>query len=821
MKSISYNDGPRRPSSASPECERWSAPANSSLTRVLRARAGCARRRAASKRRATSAPSARASAGAPVERLVDHLGGVGAADQPAERQAAAGQRGVTGDRRAAADAQAGEQRALGGDGHLGRRVGQRPAQRDDARVVGARLQRQRALPDRRQHARRSQPLGDARREAEAVETGARRARRRRPPPRRPCAAACRRCRAGSRSSGRRAPRAAGRRGAGWRCRRGCPAAARRRPAPERLTIASRGSARVGIGDERQPGGAARRARPSGCAPRVDLAARAAPSSISLTQTPLPPRSITRAGLARGRPAVTMICSLDLEARVRARAAAAAISRGLPARQRAAARADDDRSGAHAAHRSAAFLSPTDVRRSARSARLGFAPRRDRGGDLRSANSRCTAVTSETPSSAVVLAQRHLRRVQQLLGERSRRGRRSRRAPARRGRASPRPALSPRPAPAPARARAAPSPSARAGGRARLSRKRPSSCSTMRLGLGRPRSARPSRCSLADLLQVVDVGQVDAVQLARLRLDVARDGDVEQEQRPPAARACCTCRPASQRQHRPLRARRRDARCRPRQRAEQVAPVACTSAPKRAASSSARGARAVGDGQRRAVRAQRARRQLGHLAGADDQHAPPVEAAEHLARELDRHRADRHRVARDRGLAPHAPRDAERALRSRRSGSAPAVPVLHGGVVRLLDLPQDLRLADDQRIQAGGDAEQVVHRLGVARARRGARRAPAPATPARRASALAPARAARASRVGRRRRRSRRGCRCDSSAASRTAGQRRQLGAARPRSASGTTASRSRTATGAVRCDTPRTRQSMSAPPIVHAAWRRK
>ena len=72
---------------------------------------------------------------------------------------------MTGHRRAAADAQPGEQRALGGVVTSAAASDSARHSCDDARVVGARLQRQRALPDRRQHARRVQPLGDARRES--------------------------------------------------------------------------------------------------------------------------------------------------------------------------------------------------------------------------------------------------------------------------------------------------------------------------------------------------------------------------------------------------------------------------------------------------------------------------------------------------------------------------------------------------------------------------------------------------------------------------------------------------------------------------------
>ena len=124
------------------------------------------RRSPSSSRRIRSAPRARSrrASSAPIARGVGGRAGrptrgssrTRRGGRPARRASRrpSRQRGVTGDRRAAADAQARQQRALGRRRHLGGRIGERPAQLDDARVVGARLQRQRALPDRRQHAGR-------------------------------------------------------------------------------------------------------------------------------------------------------------------------------------------------------------------------------------------------------------------------------------------------------------------------------------------------------------------------------------------------------------------------------------------------------------------------------------------------------------------------------------------------------------------------------------------------------------------------------------------------------------------------------------------
>ena len=114
MKSVTYGDACSSPVLRSPaRASSTERCADLSSSRRIRSAPR------ASRRRASSAPSAAASPGAPVTRLADHLGRVGAADQPGERQPSLGQRGVTGDRRAAADAQAREQRALGGRRHLG------------------------------------------------------------------------------------------------------------------------------------------------------------------------------------------------------------------------------------------------------------------------------------------------------------------------------------------------------------------------------------------------------------------------------------------------------------------------------------------------------------------------------------------------------------------------------------------------------------------------------------------------------------------------------------------------------------------------------
>ena len=110
-----------------------------------------------------------------------------------------------------------------------------------------------------------------------------------------------------------------------------------------------------------------------------------------------------------------------------------------------------------------------------------------------------------------------------------------------------------------------------------------------------------------------------------------------------------------------------------------------------------------------------RRQRADVAGADDQHAPAVEPVEDLARDRHRFEADRDGAFAERRLRAHPLADDERAIEQAAQQRADAV-TLGRLVKRLLHLPENLRLADDGRIESGGDAEQMRHRLRVPRAR---------------------------------------------------------------------------------------------------------
>src|ERR671916_1908978 len=94
-------------------------------------------------------------------------------------------------------------------------------------------------------------------------------------------------------------------------------------------------------------------------------------------------------------------------------------------------------------------------------------------------------------------------------------------------------------------------------------------------------------------------------------------------------------------------------------------------------------------------------ELAHLARADDEDPPPGQVAEDLRRQGRRGRGDGGGALADRGLGADAlPRVeglAEEPVEQRADRAA---------LVRSPDLPLDLSLAGNQRVEAGGDAEQV-------------------------------------------------------------------------------------------------------------------
>ena len=106
-----------------------------------------------------------------------------------------------------------------------------------------------------------------------------------------------------------------------------------------------------------------------------------------------------------------------------------------------------------------------------------------------------------------------------------------------------------------------------------------------------------------------------------------------------------------------------------------------------------------------------RGQRADFAGADDEHAAALEPSENLPGERDGGKADRHRALAERGFRADPLADAERPVERLAQQRAGAVP-LGGRLERILHLPEDLRLADDERVEPGGDAEQMMRRRHV-------------------------------------------------------------------------------------------------------------
>ena len=103
----------------------------------------------------------------------------------------------------------------------------------------------------------------------------------------------------------------------------------------------------------------------------------------------------------------------------------------------------------------------------------------------------------------------------------------------------------------------------------------------------------------------------------------------------------------------------------------------------------------------------ARHELDGLTGADEQHRQFVEAREHLAREAHRRVGDGHGVVADVGLGAYLLGHGEAELEQPVQALAGS-PGRPRQLVSVLDLAQDLRLAEDLGVEAAGNPEQVLH-----------------------------------------------------------------------------------------------------------------
>jgi hypothetical protein len=90
---------------------------------------------------------------------------------------------------------------------------------------------------------------------------------------------------------------------------------------------------------------------------------------------------------------------------------------------------------------------------------------------------------------------------------------------------------------------------------------------------------------------------------------------------------------------------------------------------------------------------------------------PFQVAENLLRQRHGGKADRDRTRSEAGLRPHALAGGERRVEQPVQQRAGGMDFSRSGV-RVLHLPENLRLADDEGVEAGGNAEEVARRVEV-------------------------------------------------------------------------------------------------------------
>ena len=106
-----------------------------------------------------------------------------------------------------------------------------------------------------------------------------------------------------------------------------------------------------------------------------------------------------------------------------------------------------------------------------------------------------------------------------------------------------------------------------------------------------------------------------------------------------------------------------------------------------------------------------RRQLAHFSGADHGDVQPLDVAEDLLGEGDRGEADRHGARGQAGLGADALADGERRVKEAVEDRPDHLHLGRDGV-GFLHLAEDLRLADDERVEARRDAEEVTRGVEV-------------------------------------------------------------------------------------------------------------
>ncbi len=209
----------------------------------------------------------------------------------------------------------------------------------------------------------------------------------------------------------------------------------------------------------------------------------------------------------------------------------------------------------------------------------------------------------------------------------------------------------------------------------------------------------------DLGEGIDVVQVHVVELVDARVDVAGDGDVDEEEAPALA-GLARALDQIVRDHVAGARRRRDDDVGLDQRPLQIAEGARLAADVAGERRGALGA-AVDDEQARARADEQLGGGLGHLAGADERRGVAVEIAEDVAGQIDGDARHRDLALADGRLGAHPLAHAHGAVHGVAQDGAQRA-VLAGDLDGVLELAEDLRLAHHQRVERGRHAEEVPH-----------------------------------------------------------------------------------------------------------------
>ena len=213
-----------------------------------------------------------------------------------------------------------------------------------------------------------------------------------------------------------------------------------------------------------------------------------------------------------------------------------------------------------------------------------------------------------------------------------------------------------------------------------------------------------------LLQVIDVVDKDAVQLVHLRIDVAWHRDIDEEHRTVAALAQEAL-AVFFAEDGVRRAGRADHNVGARNRLVELVKrngfaVKFLRQRRSAIISAIGNVDVLG-----AVSQQVTRGKLAHLPRANQVNRLALQVAEDFLCQIDRNRRDRYRRRRHRRFIAHALGDREGSSQQRIQLRIDRSDRPRGGI-SFFDLPKDLRFAHHHRIQAGGHAKHMPHRIAL-------------------------------------------------------------------------------------------------------------